>query len=109
MGQLRMGELLDGDVCSGRLSTILNFIGCRDEKWGMNKGNETKSEEEEDCKGRAHGDETRGRCGVQTKIDEDEKSTDVDGERNEKVGHNRNLTSWMKMILKNEAVCGEMH
>ena len=76
-----MGKLLDGYVCFGRLSTILIYIGCRDEKWGMNKCNETKSQEKENCKGRAHGDETRGGCGVEMrrrKIDEDENWTDVD-------------------------------
>ena len=63
-------------------------IGCIDEKWGMNKGNETKSEEEEDCKGRAHGDETRGGYGVQMsrrKIDEDENLPDVEEGWNEKI------------------------
>jgi hypothetical protein len=56
VGQWRMGELLQGDVCSGRLSAFLNYIGCRDEKWGIHKGNKTNSEEKEDCKARAHGD-----------------------------------------------------
>ena len=59
MGQLRMGGLLDGNVCSRRLRAIFNYIGCRDKKWGMNKDNETKSDEEEDWKGETHNDETQ--------------------------------------------------
>ena len=58
----------------------------------MNKGNETKSEEEEDCKGRAHGDEMPGGYSVQTssrRIDEDENLPDVEEGWNEK--------SWSKL------------
>jgi len=57
----------------------------------MNKDNETKGEEKQDWKGRAHGDETQGRCSVQRsrrKIDEDENWTDVEGAGMKKVGHN---------------------
>ena len=116
MGQLRMGELLDGDICSAQLSGIFNNIGCIDEKWGINKGNETKSEEKEGCKGRAHGDEMREGCSVQTRsrrIDEDENWTDVEG-LNEKSWSELKFTiivpsppprtsvtaTWMEMILE---------